>query len=107
MPWLDGESCYASRADALAAFAARNTGGIVQVGGAPYIVTLAPYGDDLSVRYVFKPVSTGSLFTRVVVPQLQPCDLLLWPDFLALSWAVAGVWVAVYGIKIIRRGLHV
>lgn len=107
MGWLDGESCYASKDDALAAFAARNTGGIVQADGLAYIATVAPVRDGVSVRYTFKPVASGTLFTRVLQPGLQPCDLLEWRDYVALSWAVVGVWVAVYSLRLIRRSLYV
>lgn len=107
MGWLDGDSCYASKPDALAAFAARQTGGIVQADGAAYIVTLAPVGDGLSVRYLFRPVASGSSFTRVIQPLLQPCDLLEWPDYIVLSWSVVAVWVSVYALRVVRRALNV
>lgn len=107
MGWLDGESCFASKDDALAAFAARTSGATVQADGRAYIQTVAPIGDGVGVRYTFKPVASGSLFTRVVQPILQPCDFLEWRDYLALSWAVVGVWVAVYSLRLMRRAFYV
>ena len=105
MGYLDGESCYASRADALAAFAARNSGSVVQVDGLAYILTVSPL--PAGVQYTFRPAGSGRLFYRVVQLDLRSCDLLEWPDYIVLSWAVVGVWVAVYALRVLRRGLYV
>jgi hypothetical protein len=105
MAFQVGSFCYGDAAQAVSAIASAQVGTVVQHGGAAYVVDAAS-SDASSITYSFSPLGGGSALTLVAPVTPQPCGLLDWQDGLALGWSIAGVWIAVAAVMVLRKGAH-
>lgn len=94
-------TCYGSKSEALSATASYVQGGAVSNAGQAYIVTAVPSVSGLD--YTFTPIAGGSPLLASVAVDPSPCGLLDWQDGIQLGWLVAGVWLAVLGLRIAAR----
>ena len=100
-----GSTCYSSDAAAVAAIASGEVGKVVPSGSVVYVVDAAPASDS-SITYTLNPVGGGTPITSTVPVVIQPCQMLDWSDGLTLGWGVAGVWLAVFALLIMRKAAH-
>lgn len=104
MPYQVDGACYPTEAAAVSAIVARSVGSVVDLGGSPHVVT-APSVVDGVVTFELQPIAGGTPVTQAIAIAPQPCQLMGWEDGLALGWAVAGVWFAVFAVMVLRRGV--
>lgn len=96
--WQFGSQCYSTPQAANEAAAAA-VSGTVQGGLAISASAVSP----TSISYEATDLSTGSVFTRVVMVDPQPCGLMQRDDALELAWGVAGVMLTVAAVVFIGR----
>lgn len=96
-------ACYSSTQQAVEAIAAKMTGQVVQVGTDPYRVE-ATYSAPSSILYQGSQLNGTGTFTRTLSIDPPPCNLPGFEEGLDLGWLVAGVWIAVAAIVILRKG---
>ncbi|HYP84396.1 hypothetical protein [Variovorax sp.] len=105
MAFQVGSACYSDAQGAAAAIASAQVGTVVAHGGAAYVVDASAVSGT-SITYTLTPVSGGTAITLAAPVSVQPCGLLDWQDGMVLGWGVAGVWLAVAAVMVIRRGVH-
>jgi hypothetical protein len=104
MAFQVGSACYGTAGEALQAIAATQAGSVVVHGSAAYVVDATVSGT--SITYTLSPVAGGSALTYASTIQPQPCGLLDWQDGLVLGWGVAGAWLLVAAVMVLRKGVH-
>jgi len=105
MAFQVGAFCYGDAQAAAAASASSQVGAVVQHGGAAYVVNASAVAAG-QITYSLAPIDGGAPLTVASPYSAQPCMLLDWQDGLVLGWGVAGVWLAVLAVMILRRGVH-
>lgn len=105
MSFQVGSACYDTALQAAQAEASSQVGAVVEHGSAAYVVDVSGVSGT-SITYSLYPVAGGVAVTSAVPYSAQPCNLLTGSDGLAMSWAVVGVWIAVYAVMFIARALR-
>ena len=105
MAFQVGSTCYGSAQDALLSVASSQVGGVVNHGGAVYVVGVDAVASN-SITYRLTPVAGGATIQNVVQLTPQPCGLLDWTDGLTLGWAVASAWIVTAAVMHLRRAAH-
>jgi hypothetical protein len=105
MSYQVGDACYSTPLAAVQAMAAKEVGGVRQIGTATYVVDSTGQ-TATSITYVLRNVSNTSVVTTTETVTPLPCGLLDTADGLIIAWGIAACWLAVAGILFIRRGLH-
>ncbi len=100
-----GDSCYSSALSAVQAMAAREVGGMRQIGTATYVVDSTAQTVN-SITYVLRNVSSNAVVTTTETVAPLPCGLLDTTDGLLIAWGIATAWLITHGILFLRRGLH-
>lgn len=88
--------CYTSPESTLSAMASTMTGVGTDANGSP-----VPYHtvvEELSL----KTISTNGT-VQVMSPQLQPCQLLDWPQTTAICLLIALIWGCAWGYRTLQR----
>ena len=101
-----GSTCYSSDAAAVSAIAAREVGRLVGPwGGDMYVVDATPASDS-SITYTLRSMGDGPSIVYVSPVTIQPCQQIDWQDGLAISWAIAGAWIAAAVIMNLKQAAH-
>lgn len=95
-----GSACYSTPTAALQAIASRQTGAVVQHGGAAYIATAT--ATETGISYAFQPVAGGAPIVQSVAVTPEPCGLLTAADGMQMGWLVATAWVAAFLARVFR-----
>lgn len=97
--------CYSSSLLAVKAMAAREVGGLLQIGTATYVVDSTAQTAK-SITYALRNVTSNTVITstRTVTP--IPCGLLDTEDGLIIAWGIATAWLLTYAVLFLRRGIH-
>jgi len=105
MAYQVGPTCYGSAQDALSAVASSQVGGVVNHGGAVYVVGVDAVASN-SITYRLTPIAGGATVQNVVQLTPQPCGLLDWQDGLSLGWGVATAWIVTAAVMHMRKAAH-
>lgn len=105
MAYQVGATCYGSAESALSAVASAQVGGVVEHGGAAYVVGVDAVAST-SITYRLTPLGGGAALQTVVAMQPQPCGLLQWQDGLSLGWGVATAWIVTAAVMHLRKAAH-
>ena len=101
-----GSTCYSSDAAAVSAIAAREVGHLVGPWGGDFYVIDAIPSSDSSITYTLNSVSGAPPIIYEAPVTIQPCQQIDWQDGLALSWAIAGAWIAAAVIMSLKQAAH-
>jgi len=105
MSYQSGDNCFDTALAANQASAAREVGGMRQIGTATYVVDSTAQTAN-SITYVLRNVSSTAVVTTTETVNPLPCVLLDTADGLILSWGIATAWLVTYGLLFLKRGLH-
>jgi len=106
MSYQIDNACYDTALQAAQVAASSEVGSIVVLGSTAYVVN-APTITATSITYQLNQIggpgtiSSSNAFTAV------PCQLLTVEDGLSMGWLVGSVWVAVFALLFITRGLRI
>lgn len=90
-------ACYDTPAAAAMAAATENAGRVLATSGGVQVVSIEAVTDGSITYRLTGPAAT----TTVQAPYVaQQCQLIETGEAVALSWAVVGVWVAAWSIRL-------
>ena len=105
MAYQVGLDCYPDMTAALDAFAAQETGKIINNGADVFNVTAARLNSDSITFTGTRIAGTASNWSYSQVMTFPSCQKLTAQDGAVVGWLLFGVLLAVYSVKMIRRGL--
>lgn len=99
--WQFQGSCYPTPLAANQA-AASASSGVVSSGS----VVVATAVTESSISFDSTDLSTGTVVSRTVTVDPQPCNLLDASDGEAIGWLLVGAWASVYAIRWLATVLY-
>lgn len=97
-----GASCYESASTVNQLTGASQSGSVVVIGGQSYVLAVSGV-TDTSITYDYAPASGGAHISQTIQISPPDCALLTASDALQIGWAIAVLWLTVYGITFIAN----
>jgi len=100
-----GNTCYGTDLQAAQAAASAEVGSIVVVGSKAYTVNATSI-TATSITYQLKEIGGTGIYSSANAFTAVPCQMLSAEDGLQMGWMVGSVWVAVFAVMFLTRGLR-